>query len=116
MGTRPPQQGNEPLRQRFAPTVSIWRYTRKHMSATAINTYDDFKEHIRTAVEGQGMTRGELANRMDAEGILRAHTVRCLLGTPGTRNGRRKPAFDSALAIAHAAGFELILRKRKVRS
>jgi hypothetical protein len=85
------------------------------MSATAINTYDDFKEHIRTAVEGQGMTRGELANRMDAEGILRAHTVRCLLGTPGTRNGRRKPAFDSALAIAHAAGFELILRKRKVR-
>jgi len=86
------------------------------MSATAINTYDDFKEHIRTAVEGQGMTRGELgelANRMDADGILRAHTVRCLLGTPGTRNGRRKPAFDSALAIAHAAGFELILRKRK---
>ncbi len=92
----------------------MFRYTRKHMSA--INTYDDFKEHIRTAVEGQGMTRGELANRMDADGILRAHTVRCLLGTPGTRNGRRKPAFDSALAIAHAAGFELILRKRKVRS
>jgi hypothetical protein len=81
-----------------------------------MNDYDDFKSAIRTALEARGSTRGELALRMEAEGILRAHTVRCLLGTPGTRNGRRKPAFDSALAIAHAAGFELILRKRKVRS
>jgi hypothetical protein len=26
--------------------------------------------------------------------------------------GKRKPAFDSALAIAGAAGFDIVLRKR----
>ena len=77
-----------------------------------INTYDEFKTHIRETLESQGSTRGDLAIAMDKAGILRAHTVRCLLGTPGTVIGKRKPAFDSALAIAGAAGFDIVLRKR----
>jgi hypothetical protein len=48
---------------------------------------------------------------MEADGILRAHTVRCLLGTPGTRIGRRIATFDSVLKIAEAAGFRLALER-----
>jgi DNA-binding phage protein len=52
---------------------------------------------------------------MEANGILRAHTVRCLLGTPGTVIGKRKPTFDSILKVANAAGFDLVLQNRKAR-
>ena len=79
---------------------------------TAIRDYDDFKAAITLAVASAGGTRSGLARQMEADGILRAHTVRCLLGTPGTRIGRRIATFDSVLKIAEAAGFELVLRGR----
>jgi hypothetical protein len=78
-----------------------------------ISSYDDFKRTITEAVAVRGSTRSALARQMDAKGILRAHTVRCLLGSPGTVIGRRKPTFDSILAIANEAGFDIILRERK---
>lgn len=75
--------------------------------------YDDFKAAITKAVERQGSTRSGLARRMEHQGLLRAHTVRCLLGTPGTRIGQRTATFDSMLKVANAAGFDLCLTKRK---
>ena len=74
-----------------------------------IRCYDDFKRAITEAVASRGSTRSALANDMDSKGILRAHTVKSLLGSPGTVIGRRKPAFDSILKIAHAAGFSISL-------
>ena len=71
------------------------------------------KRTITEAIAARGGTRSALAREMDAKGILRAHTVRCLLGTPGTVIGRRKPTFDSVLKVADAAGFDVILRERK---
>jgi DNA-binding phage protein len=76
-----------------------------------INDYDDFKAAITEKVATTGGTRSGLARSMEAEGILRAHTVRCLLGTPGTRIGRRKPTFDSVLKLARAAGFRIKLEQ-----
>jgi DNA-binding phage protein len=64
-------------------------------------------------VAAAGGTRSGLAREMEANGVLRAHTVRCLLGTPGTVIGKRKPTFDSILKVANAAGFDLILMERK---
>jgi hypothetical protein len=52
---------------------------------------------------------------MEAKGILAAHTVRCLLGGPGTRIGRRKATFDSVVKLAKAAGFDLALTPRDER-
>lgn len=80
---------------------------------TEVNDYDTFKRTITEAIAARGSTRSALAREMDAKGILRAHTVRCLLGTPGTVIGRRKPTFDSVLKVADAAGFDIILRERK---
>lgn len=77
-----------------------------------IRSYDDFKRTITETVAAQGLTRSHLARKMEEEGILRAHTVRCLLGTPGTVIGRRKPTFDSVVKIAHAAGFNITLTKK----
>jgi hypothetical protein len=77
-----------------------------------MHSYDDFKFAIKASLESEGLTRNDLALRMEEEGILRAHTVRCLLGAPGTRNGSRVPNFRSALQVAHAAGFDLVLQKR----
>lgn len=78
---------------------------------TVIHDYDDFKAAITEAVAITGSTRSGLARQMEADGILRAHTVRCLLGTPGTRIGRRKATFDSVLKIAEAAGFRVTLER-----
>ena len=80
-----------------------------------ITTYDQFKATITEAVVAAGSTRSGLAREMEANGILRAHTVRCLLGTPGTVIGKRKPTFDSILKVANAAGFDLVLQNRKAR-
>ena len=80
-----------------------------------IKTYDQFKATITEAVAAAGGTRSGLAREMEANGILRAHTVRCLLGTPGTVIGKRKPTFDSILKVANAAGFDLVLQNRKAR-
>jgi hypothetical protein len=80
---------------------------------TEVTDYDTFKRTITEAIAARGGTRSALAREMDAKGILRAHTVRCLLGTPGTVIGRRKPTFDSVLKVADAAGFDVILRERK---
>ena len=80
-----------------------------------ITTYDQFKATITEAVAAAGSTRSGLAREMEANGILRAHTVRCLLGTPGTVIGKRKPTFDSILKVANAAGFDLVLQNRKAR-
>lgn len=81
-----------------------------------ITDYDQFKASVTNHLEAAGTTRSGLAKAMEANGVLRAHTVRCLLGTPGTVIGKRKPAFDSILKIANAAGFDLVLRERKVES
>lgn len=78
-----------------------------------IKTYDQFKATITEAVAAAGRTRSALAREMEANGILRAHTVRCLLGTPGTVIGKRKPTFDSILKVANAAGFDIVLMARK---
>jgi DNA-binding phage protein len=80
-----------------------------------IKTYDQFKATITEAVAAAGGTRSGLAREMEANGILRAHTVRCLLGTPGTVIGKRKPTFDSILKVANAAGFDIVLQSRKAR-
>jgi DNA-binding phage protein len=80
-----------------------------------ITTYDQFKATITESVAAAGGTRSGLAREMEANGILRAHTVRCLLGTPGTVIGKRKPTFDSILKVANAAGFDLVLQNRKAR-
>ena len=78
-----------------------------------VRTYDDFKRVVTEAVQVSGATRSALARSMEAQGLLRAHTVRCLLGSPGTVIGKRKPTFDSVLKIANAAGFDLVLEPRK---
>jgi DNA-binding phage protein len=83
------------------------------LSRMQIRCYDDFKRAITEAVASRGSTRSALANDMDSKGILRAHTVKSLLGSPGTVIGRRKPAFDSILKIAHAAGFNLTLTPKE---
>jgi DNA-binding phage protein len=80
---------------------------------TPLRDYDTFKVTITEAIASRGGTRSALARRMEADGILRAHTVRCLLGTPGTVIGKRKPTFDSILKVAEAAGFDIVLRPRK---
>jgi transposase-like protein len=77
-----------------------------------IRSYDDFKEAITRRVVGEGITRSALARRLEEDGQLRAHTVRCLL-SKAPSIGRRKPAFDSILKIAHAAGFEITLTQRQ---
>jgi len=77
-----------------------------------LTSYDDFKRQVTETLEHQGRTRSGLARQMEADGLLRAHTVRCLLGTPGTRIGRRKPTFDSVLKIAEAVGLQIVLRGR----
>lgn len=74
-----------------------------------LTSYDDFKQQVTATLEQQGRTRSGLARQMEADGLLRAHTVRCLLGSPGTRIGRRKPTFDSVLKIAAAAGLRVSL-------
>ena len=76
-----------------------------------VRSYDDFKRTVTEAVEASGSTRSALARHMEAEGLLRAHSVRCLLGSPGTVIGKRKPTFDSVLKIAEAAGFRLTLER-----
>ena len=78
-----------------------------------VNDYDDFKRIITEAIAAGGGTRSGLARQMEAKGLLRAHTVRCLLGSPGTVIGKRKPTFDSILKVANAAGFDLVLEPRK---
>jgi len=78
-----------------------------------VRTYDDFKRTITEALASAGGTRSGLARQMEAKGILRAHTVRCLLGSPGTVIGRRKPTFDSILKIANEAGFDITLTERR---
>lgn len=83
-----------------------------HSRMTILTDYDTFKFTITEAVAAAGGTRSALAREMEANGLLRAHTVRCLLGTPGTLIGKRKPTFDSILKVANAAGFDLILRER----
>ncbi len=80
-----------------------------------LTDYNAFKTAITHAVAAGGGTRSALARQMEADGILAAHTVRCLLGTPGTRIGRRKATFESVLKIAHAAGFDVCLSPRKSR-
>lgn len=77
-----------------------------------VQDYDDFKRIVTEAIATRGGTRSALARQMEAKGILRAHTVRCLLGSPGTVIGKRKPTFDSILAIANEAGFDLVLKER----
>ncbi len=77
-----------------------------------VNDYDDFKRIITEAIAAGGGTRSGLARQMEAKGLLRAHTVRCLLGSPGTVIGKRKPTFDSILAIANEAGFDIVLKER----
>lgn len=77
-----------------------------------IRCYNDFKRVITEAVAAQGSTRSALAKQLDDAGLLRAHSVKCLLGTPGTRIGRRKPSFDSVLTLANAAGFDVTLTPR----
>lgn len=77
-----------------------------------IRCYDDFKQVITQAVADQGSTRSALARQLEDAGLLRAHSVKCLLGSPGTRIGRRKPSFDSVLTLANAAGFDLTLTPR----
>ena len=84
-------------------------------SMAVINTYDQFKRVLTEAIETSGTTRSALARQMEADGLLRAHTVRCLLGTPGTVIGKRKPTFDSILKVANAAGFDIVLQERKAR-
>jgi hypothetical protein len=86
------------------------------VSMSVINDYDQFKSNVTDHIEAAGITRSGLARKMEADGILRAHTVRCLLGTPGTVIGQRKPAFDSVIKIAHAAGFDVILRARDAQT
>lgn len=76
-----------------------------------LTSYDDFKQQVTATLAQQGRTRSGLARQMEADGLLRAHTVRCLLGSPGTRIGRRKPTFDSVLKLAHAAGFRIKLEQ-----
>lgn len=76
-----------------------------------LTSYDDFKQQVTATLEQQGRTRSGLARQMEADGLLRAHTVRCLLGSPGTRIGRRKPTFDSVLKIAAAAGLRVSLEQ-----
>ena len=80
-----------------------------------LSNYAAFKAAITKAVEQRGSTRGTLAREMEAKGILAAHTVRCLLGGPGTRIGRRKATFDSVVKLAKAAGFDLALTPRNER-
>jgi len=80
-----------------------------------VNDYDDFKRIVTEAIATRGGTRSGLARQMEAKGILRAHTVRCLLGSPGTVIGKRKPTFDSILAIANEAGFDIQLIARGER-
>lgn len=77
-----------------------------------IRSYDDFKGAITHAVNAKGHTRSALARRLDAEGVLRAHTVQCLLSTAPVI-GRRRPTFDSVLKIADAAGFTLTLTPKE---
>ena len=79
---------------------------------TAVRDYDTFKRIITEAIAAGGGTRSGLARQMEAKGLLRAHTVRCLLGSPGTVIGKRKPTFDSILAIANEAGFDIVLKER----
>lgn len=80
-----------------------------------VQDYDDFKRIVTEAIAIRGGTRSALARQMEAKGILRAHTVRCLLGSPGTVIGKRKPTFDSILAIANEAGFDIQLVARSER-
>lgn len=80
-----------------------------------VNDYDDFKRIVTEAIAVKGGTRSALARQMESKGILRAHTVRCLLGSPGTVIGKRKPTFDSILAIANEAGFDIQLIARGER-
>lgn len=80
-----------------------------------VNDYDDFKRIITEAIAAGGGTRSGLARQMEAKGLLRAHTVRCLLGSPGTVIGKRKPTFDSILAIANEAGFDIVLAAKRER-
>ena len=80
---------------------------------TEVRDYDTFKATITSAINNRGGTRSAFARALEEQGLLRAHTVRCLLGTPGTVIGRRKPTFDSVLKVAHAAGFDVVLRERK---
>ena len=77
-----------------------------------IRSYDDFKEAVTARIVGAGSTRSALARKLEQDGELRAHTVRCLL-SKAPSIGRRKPAFDSILKIAHAAGLELTLTERQ---
>jgi DNA-binding phage protein len=77
-----------------------------------IRSYDDFKEAVTARIVGAGSTRSALARQLEQDGELRAHTVRCLL-SKAPSIGRRKPAFDSILKIAHAAGLELTLTERQ---
>jgi hypothetical protein len=79
---------------------------------TEVHNYDTFKATISRAIEARGNTRSGLAREMEERGLLRAHTVRCLLGSPGTVIGQRKPTFDSVLKVANAAGFDIVLRER----
>lgn len=79
-----------------------------------IQTYAEAKSVLCAALAKQGRSRADLGRSMDAQGLMRAHTVACLLSSAPVI-GRRQPSFDSLVALASAVNFDVALVPRSTR-
>jgi hypothetical protein len=73
-----------------------------------VSTFEDFRQAIVAHLDKHGMTRNDLAMRLERKRILRAHSVRCILSdAPSLR--RNGASFKSVCAIAGELGLSLSL-------
>jgi hypothetical protein len=80
-------------------------------TATVIRQSSDWKRAITESLRRRGVSRYEFVRACDPR-ICSRHTAECLLASDGTVTGRRKPTIDLAIAIAEAAGFDLVMVPR----
>lgn len=76
-----------------------------------INSYDDLKKAVNTAIQQRGRSRTSFARDVAAHGHLNATTVQCLLSSAPVI-GARVASFESALRIVEEAGMSLAVVPR----
>jgi hypothetical protein len=81
---------------------------------TTVNDPSEWLNAVREALDNDGVSRYRFARILENEGVCSRHSADCLLADEGTTlRGERVPNLQTALGMAHAAGYDVILRKRK---
>jgi hypothetical protein len=81
----------------------------KKSKATDIVDPVEWKSAVQARLNDHGISRYAFIRKCEGMGICTVHTGECLLADNDTNTGRRVPSFQTAINIARAAGFDVVL-------